>query len=71
MSTFKTLAVVAALLTGASTMAMAQTGGMAGSPGSNAAASGGSGSHQSAPKTGSAANSQKVLKNQNGYSTQR
>lgn len=71
MSTFKTLAVVAALLTGASTMAMAQTGGMAGSPSSNAAASGGSGSHQSAPKTGSAANSQKVLKNQNGYSTQR
>ena len=33
----------------------------------NAAASGGSGTHQTAQKTGSAANTQKVLGNQQGY----
>lgn len=33
----------------------------------NAAASGGSGTHQNAQKTGSAENTQKVLGNQNGY----
>jgi hypothetical protein len=33
----------------------------------NAAASGGSGSHKGSLKTGSAANNQKVLNNQNGY----
>lgn len=40
---------------------------VAGSTAANAAASGGSGTHQSAQKTGSAANTQKVLGNQNGY----
>jgi hypothetical protein len=38
-----------------------------GNPANNAAASGGSGTHQSSQKTGSAANDQKVLHNQNGY----
>ncbi len=38
-----------------------------GNTAANAAASGGSGAHQSAQKTGSAANTQKVLGNQNGY----
>jgi hypothetical protein len=33
----------------------------------NAAASGGSGTHKGGLKTGSAANNQKVLKNQSGY----
>jgi len=42
----------------------------AGSPSSNAAASGGSGTQQSSQKTGSAANTQKVVKNQNGYNRQ-
>ena len=36
----------------------------------NAAASGGSGTHQSAQKTGSAANTQKVIGNQQGYQNQ-
>jgi hypothetical protein len=63
MSALKTLAIAAALAVGASSFAMAQ----AGNPASNAAASGGSGTHQSSQKTGSAANNQKVLKNQNGY----
>jgi len=65
MSTMKTLAIAAALLAGASTLAMAQN------TSGNAAASGGSGTHQSAQKTGSAANTQKVMKNQNGYQQQR
>jgi BA14K-like protein len=38
-----------------------------GNPAANAAASGGSGTHQTAQRTGSAANTQKVLRNQNGY----
>ena len=63
MSITKTLAVAAALTLGASSLAMAQSGNTAG----NAAASGGSGAHQSSQKTGSAANSQKVQKQQNGY----
>jgi hypothetical protein len=37
------------------------------SPAANAAASGGSGTHRGAPKTGSAASNQKVLHNENGY----
>jgi hypothetical protein len=41
----------------------------AGSTAANAAASGGSGAHQSAQKTGSAENTQKVLGNQNGYAS--
>jgi hypothetical protein len=40
---------------------------MEGSTAANAARSGGSGAHQSAQKTGSAENTQKVLGNQNGY----
>jgi len=35
----------------------------------NAAASGGSGTHTTSQKTGSAENTQKVLRNQNGYRT--
>jgi hypothetical protein len=62
MSNVKTIAVAAALLIGASSLAMAQ------STGNNAAASGGSGTHAGAMKSGSASNSQKVEKNQNGYS---
>jgi Spy/CpxP family protein refolding chaperone len=62
----KTLAIAAALAVGASSFALAQQG----NPARNAAASGGSGTHQSSQKTGSAANTQKVLKNQNGYRRQ-
>ncbi len=64
MSTIKTLAIAAALVVGASSLAMAQ---QTGSPAGNAAASGGPGTHQGAEKTGSASNKQKVEKNQNGY----
>jgi hypothetical protein len=63
MSIVKTLAITAALAVGVSSFALAQ----AGNPAGNAAASGGSGTHQSSQKTGSAANTQKVQKNQNGY----
>jgi Spy/CpxP family protein refolding chaperone len=66
MSTLKTIAVASALFVGAASLAMAQTG----STSKNAAASGGSGTHQSSQKTGSAANMQKNIKNQNGYSKQ-
>lgn len=59
----KTLAFAAVLAVGASSFALAQQGNTA----RNAAASGGSGTHQSAPKTGSASNNQKVFHNQNGY----
>jgi hypothetical protein len=38
-----------------------------GSTSVNAAASGGSGTHKGALKTGSSASNQKVLKNQSGY----
>jgi Spy/CpxP family protein refolding chaperone len=62
----KTLAIAAALAVGASSFALAQQGNTMG----NAAASGGSGTHQSSQKTGSAANTQKVQKNQNGYKRQ-
>lgn len=64
MSTMKTLAVAAALVVGAASLVMAQT---TGDPANNAAASGGPGTHQGAEKTGSASNTQKVIKNQNGY----
>lgn len=66
MTKAKTLALAVALAVGASSFAFAQ-----GSPAGNAAASGGSGTHQSAQKTGSAANDQKVLHNQNGYRSMR
>ena len=64
MSTIKTLAIAAALAVGASSLAMAQ---QTGTPAGNAGMSGGPGTHQGAEKTGSASNSQKVQKNQNGY----
>lgn len=73
MSITKTLALAAALAVGASSLAMAQTSGqmsngqMGNSPANNAAASGGPGAHQDSQKTGSASNTQKVIKNQNGY----
>ncbi len=40
-----------------------------GNTGSNAAASGGSGTHATSQRTGSAQNTQKVLRNQQGYRT--
>jgi hypothetical protein len=67
MTKVKTFALAVALAVGASSFALAQQG----TPAGNAAASGGSGTHQSAQKTGSAANNQKVLHNQNGYRTMR
>jgi Spy/CpxP family protein refolding chaperone len=68
MSIVKTLAVATALVVGASSLAMAQmSSGSAGSPAGNAASSGGPGTHQDSQKTGSASNTQKVIKNQNGY----
>lgn len=45
----------------------AASGTQQGNPTNNAAASGGGGTHQTSQKTGSAANSQKVAHNQNGY----
>lgn len=63
MTVVKTCALAIALAVGASSFALAQDGSTAG----NASASGGSGTHQSAQKTGSAASNQKVLHNQNGY----
>jgi hypothetical protein len=63
MKAIKTI-MIAALLAGASSLAMAQT---SGSTAGNAATSGGSGTHQGAMRSGSASSNQKVLKNQNGY----
>lgn len=63
MTVAKTCALAIALALGASSFALAQEG----SPAGDAAASGGSGTHQSSQKTGSASNTQKVLHNQNGY----
>jgi Spy/CpxP family protein refolding chaperone len=67
MSTIKTLAIAAALAVGASSLAMPAMAQQTGNPASNAASSGGPGTHQGAEKTGSASNNQKVEKNQNGY----
>ena len=61
MITMKTLGLAAGLAFAASTFAFAQQTNI------NAAASGGSGTHTTAQKTGSAANTQKVLGNQQGY----
>jgi hypothetical protein len=61
MKTAKTLALAAVLAVGAMSLAMAQTS-------NNAAASGGPGTHSSSQKTGSAANTDKVMKNKSGYS---
>lgn len=67
MKTTIKIAMAAALLAGASSMAMAQMNGPSDTAG-NAAASGGPGTHQvGGPKTGTASNMQKNLKNQNGY----
>lgn len=63
MHTVKTIAFAAALAFGAASVAMAQNG----SPAFNARHSGGSGTHSTAVKTGSSANTQKVDRNQNGY----
>jgi hypothetical protein len=73
MSTLKTLSVAAALIVGASTLAMAQNtmNQGAAAPNSPAAATGGSGSHRDTPKTGAADTTEKILKNQNGYSDQK
>lgn len=71
MSTLKTVTLASALLMGAASFAMAQEP-VPGSSntGTNAAASGGSGTHATAPRTGSAANDQKILNNKNGYNGQ-
>ena len=68
MKTTIKLAMAAALLAGASSFALAQTSGSTEGTEGNAAASGGAGTHQvGGPKTGTASNTQKVMKNQNGY----
>lgn len=68
MSTLKTLAIASVLVLGASQMVFAQAGGGSnGNPATNAEKSGGPGTHVGAQHTGSASNSQKILKNQNGY----
>jgi hypothetical protein len=63
MHTMKTLGLAIGIAIAAVSLAFAQQG----NPQSNAAASGGSATHQTSQKTGSAANSQKVAHNQNGY----
>jgi hypothetical protein len=63
MSSLKTLGLAIGIAFAASTFAFAQQS----NPATNAAASGGSGTHQTSQKTGSAANDQKVLGNQQGY----
>jgi len=70
MSTIKTLALSAVLLAGAASMALAQQSQSPGNPANNAAASGGSGTHQNSQVTGSGGNTQKVIKNQDGYRPQ-
>jgi hypothetical protein len=62
----KTLIFVSAVILGASSMVFAEAG-PNGNPSYNAAHSGGPGTHAGAMRSGSAANSQKVYKNQNGY----
>jgi hypothetical protein len=63
MIAMKTLGLAIGIAFAASSFAVAQQS----NPAANAAASGGSGTHQTAQKTGSAANTQKVIQNQNGY----
>ena len=60
MITMRSLGLAIGIAFAASTFAFAQQG----SPADNAAASGGSGTHQTAQKTGTAANTQKVIHNQ-------
>jgi len=68
MSKIKAFAIAAALVVSAAPMAMAQDSGYANSPAAAAQASGGSGTHRDAPRTGSASSDQKIFNNQNGYS---
>lgn len=63
MTTMKTLGIAVGIAFATSSFAFAQQG----NPAANAAASGGPGTHQATQKTGSAANTQKVIRNQNGY----
>jgi hypothetical protein len=63
MATLKTLGLVIGIAYAASSFALAQLG----DPAMNAAASGGSGTHHDSLRTGSAENTQKVTRNQNGY----
>lgn len=68
MKTTVRIAIAAALLAGATSMAMAQMNDQSGNTARNAAASGGPGTHQvGGPRTGTASNNQKNLHNQNGY----
>ena len=67
MITMRTVGLAIGIAFAASSFAGAQQQPPQGNPDVNAAASGGSGTHQSAQKTGSAANTQKVIRNQNGY----
>lgn len=67
MSAFKIAATAAALFIGASCFTVAQAQTYSGSTGTNAAASGGSGSHRDTPHTGSAETNEKILHNRNGY----
>ena len=60
MSTMRSLGLAIGIAFAASTFAFAQQG----DPAANAAASGGSGTHQTAQKTGTANNTQKVIHNQ-------
>lgn len=74
MSTTKTLGLAIAIAFAALSFASAQQGNpeanQQGNPAANPAASGGSGTHQSTQKTGTAANTHKVVRNQNGYGGQ-
>jgi hypothetical protein len=70
----KTLAIAAALVAGASSLALAQSSPSSssmsqptGSTEQNAKSSGGPGTHVGAPKTGTADSNAKVLHNQDGY----
>jgi hypothetical protein len=70
MSTMKTLGFAIGIAFAASSFAFAQQGNPpanpAANPAPNAAASGGGGTHQNSLKAGSAASTQKVLRNQQG-----
>lgn len=63
MVTMKTLGLAVGMAFAASSCAFAQYG----SPAWSSAASGGSGTHQTAPRTGSAMNTEKIHRNHSGY----
>jgi hypothetical protein len=71
MIAMKTLGLAIGIAVASSSFAFAQQGNppanAPGKPPANAAASGGAGTHQNSLKTGSAASTQKVHRNQNGY----